>query len=80
MKAEVSNHSQDVIQKLVFQLSRNLIVGRLRAISGRWSHMVLTPRINSGASWTLFCAVYFAKNRPACKVRFDAFVMSFLYS
>ena len=23
-------------------------------------------RINSGASWTLFCAVCFAKNRPAC--------------
>ena len=35
---------------------------------------LLTLRINSGASWTLFCAVYFAKNRPACGVKFDAFV------
>jgi hypothetical protein len=34
----------------------------------------ITLRINSGASWTFFCAVYFAKNRPACRVRFDALV------
>jgi hypothetical protein len=33
MKAEVSNHSQDAMQKLVCQLSRKLIVGRLRANS-----------------------------------------------
>jgi hypothetical protein len=37
-------------------------------------HRHLTLRINSGSNRTLFCAVYFAKKRTVCRVRFDAFV------
>jgi hypothetical protein len=65
--------AQDYLFPLKIQREEKVRYKRLQA--SNYSPGNITLRINSGASWTHFCVVCFAKNRPACGVRFDAFVI-----